>query len=109
VRTTVSQPFWLMPASGGELAAGVVDQAVDGAMVGDDALDDGFDRVFVADVAAVGMGDAAVLFDFIGYGLDFFELAADEDGGGAQGGQFMGRAAANAGPAAGDNDRLVFE
>ena len=60
------------------LAAGVVDQRMDRAALGDDLLDAGLDRVFVTDVEGDGRALPAVLADLRGNLVELVLLAADQ-------------------------------
>ncbi|MNF97240.1 hypothetical protein D3C84_800600 [compost metagenome] len=69
--------------------------------------DHGLDRLLVADIADLQAGAAAVLADLLAGGLEFLQLAPDQHHMGAQGGQLMGGAAADAAAAAGDQNGLA--
>jgi hypothetical protein len=92
-----------------ELAAGVVDQAVDAAVFGQHGRDQAAHRVFLPDVADLRAGLAAILGDFRRDGLQLVGLAAHQHDARAQCREFMRGAAADAGTAAGDDDDLVLE
>jgi len=94
---------------GGELAAGVVDEAIDVAV----RLQDGGDRrghsFLLTDVARVSGSLAAILGNLGGDRIELVRLAADQRHRGAQRGELMGRAAANPAASAGDDDHLTGE
>src|SRR5581483_7138408 len=92
-----------------ELAAGVVDQAVDHAAPGGDGLYRLLHRILVADIESLHRTFAAVLADLGGRGLQLLQLAAGQHHMSAERGQFVGGAAADAGAAAGDDDGLALE
>jgi hypothetical protein len=108
VLTTASQPLALMDSSGvmywppalltrPSMRPCATTMAVHG-------RPDGF---FLADVAGVETHAAALGHDLAGHVLQLVELAADQHHVGAQRGQFMRDAAADAGAAAGDDDDLA--
>ncbi len=68
----------------GELAAGVVDQVMDAAVFGQHRRDHGLDRFFVADVADLEAGLAAVFEDFAAGLFQLFQLAPDQHHMGAE-------------------------
>jgi hypothetical protein len=92
-----------------ELAAGIVDEAVDAAVGLQDRRYSGRNRFLLADVAGVGGGLAAVLGDLGGDRGEPLRLAADESHRGPQAAELVGRATADAAAAAGDDDHLAGE
>ena len=82
--------------------AGVVDQDVDGAEVGEDGFGAGLDGVFAGDVEGEGFGGAAGGGDFGGDGFELVEIAGGEGDGGAVGGECEGAGAADALGGSGD-------
>src|ERR1700756_951074 len=89
------------------LAAGVVHQTIDAAVVGQHPLDHGDDRVFVANVSNVRGNRATVGFDLTAHTLELGLVAPDDRDMGTEGGQLMGRATPDTAPAAGDDHALV--
>ena len=92
-----------------ELAAGIVHQRVDPAVHQHDRLHRVLHRLFVADVAGMEGGAPAVGGDLAGHVVQLVELAADQHHLGAERGQFMRGAAADARTAAGDQDHFLPE
>src|ERR1700761_4291768 len=60
------------------LAAGVVHQTVDAAMVGEHPLDGGDDRRFIANVDNMGGNQTAIGFDLTAYTVEFGLVAPDD-------------------------------
>ena len=75
--------------------AGVVDEDVDGAEVGEDLFGGGLDGVFAGDVECVGAGGSAGGGNLGGYGFEFVEGASREGDGGAGFGEREGAGAAD--------------
>ena len=91
------------------LAPGVVDQAVNGAVLGHDGGHAASHGVFLANIAGVQARRVghAVLGHFSGYPLQLLDLAPQQRYLRAQGSQFMRHATANARAAARDDDDLA--
>jgi hypothetical protein len=87
---------------GDVLPAGVVHQGVDAAVRRQHLGHHLAYRIFLADVADVGAGQAAVLHDLGLHGQQLVSLAPQQRDPRTERGQFMRRAAADTGPAAGD-------
>lgn len=102
VRSTVSKPSLIDRCERRRvLAAGVVDQPMDRAVVIEDLRDQRFHHFFIANIAGQPVG--AAVSSAITRPLQFLRLAPDQDHLGTEGRQFMGGAAANAAAAAGIN------
>ena len=82
--------------------AGVVDQDVDFAELGDDGFDRGFDLLFVGDVESEGGGLAAGGGDFADQFVQFFLIASGYGHGRAVFGEAQGAGASDALRRAGD-------
>src|SRR5207245_3631649 len=91
------------------LAAGVIHEAVDAVVLGDDAGDRGLHRVFVADVEGDAVGAAAVLGDLGGHALQLVLRATADDDPRAKRRQLVRDAAPDAAAAAGDPQDPAFE
>ena len=89
---------------GGELAAGIVDQAVDNLHGLVDVGHGVFHRFFIPDVTGKADGLTAIFLDFRSDRVELFLLATDQHHAGAQGGQLVGGTAADTGATAGDDD-----
>ena len=94
---------------GRELAAGVVDQVMDGAVLGDHRLDHDLDRFPRHGCRTPGSWLCRRLRGFRRRWFPAFPVAPDQHHLGAQVGQFVGHAAADAAAAAGDQDGLAAE
>jgi hypothetical protein len=92
----------------GELAAGIVEQAVDVAVGGDDLADRLLHLGLFADVEGVDLAGTARRFDLGLHGAEFLGLAAGDHDMGAQRRDFVRRAAADAAAAAGHDDGLAL-
>src|SRR5690606_15335313 len=90
-----------------KLAAGIVDQAMHVADRLEDRRDGFAHLVFLTDIAGEPDGLATVFLDFRSNGFQFVVLATNQHHPGAECGQFMCSATADAAATAGDNDVLA--
>ena len=91
------------------MAAGVVHQAVDAAMVGEHPLDGGDDRMFIANVGDMGGNQTTIGFDLTAHTLEFVLVAPDDRDMRTERGQLMGGATPDSAAAAGDDDDVLTE
>ena len=92
-----------------ELAAGIVDEAVDPPLSLDDALNRLFCRLFVADVEGKGFDVAAVVGNFRRDPVELLLAASGDDHMRAEAGEFVRHAAPDPAPAAGNDVHLAGE
>ena len=106
--TTASNPFVeIVSHRSAILAAGVVHQAVDAAMVDEHPLDGGDDRVFIANVGDMCGNRTTVGFDLTPHPFEFGVVAPDDRDMGTERRQLMGSATPDTAAAAGDDDDVV--
>src|SRR5262249_14861284 len=91
------------------LAAGVVHQAVDDAVLGQHVRHRRTNQFLVANVEDVVRGGAAVSANLGDRPFELLGVAARDEDVGTEAGELVGRASADAGPAASDDDGATVE
>src|SRR5437868_6571559 len=89
-----------------ELSAGVVDEKIQPAEIAERRAHHLADLLFLADIGGVNPRAAAGLGNFTRHRLELFGSAADQPDAGAERGELMRRAAADAAAASGNKSRL---